>query len=643
MALLTAKSISVAFGGPPILDGLDVAIEAGERVALVGRNGSGKTTLMRVLAGQIEPDDGTVRLADGRRRALLSQDVPSHIGGEIFDVIAAGAEGLGELLAEHHQLSQRLAAGNDSAADRLDAVHHQLEAAGGWDLQQRVETVISRLQLPAEGRFETLSGGLKRRVLLGRALVSEPDLLLLDEPTNHLDIAAIIWLEEMLLNFRGALVLITHDRTFMRSLATRILDLDRGRLTSYPGDYQRYLDGMEHRLAVEAAQAEKFDRKLAQEEAWIRQGIKARRTRNEGRVRALLKLREQARERRARQGQARVALEDGESSGKRVIVARNLHFAYHDADDPSGADAKPIVRDLSTIIVRGDKVGILGPNGSGKTTLLRLLLGQLEPSAGRVEHGTRLEMAYFDQHREQLDPQRTVADNVADGADKITVGGKTRHVISYLESFLFRPAQTRGPVSALSGGERNRLLLARLFTRSFNFLVMDEPTNDLDVETLELLESLLVEFKGTLLLVSHDRAFLDNVVSSTLVMEGGGRVGEYAGGYSDWLTQRPQSTSPAAQKKAQKKAAKKAAPAPKQDKPRKLTYREKQDLEALPGRIEKLEEEQTELHGQLADPEIYKQDGGAAVAEKRARLSELEAELETAYERWSELEEIAAG
>ncbi|MEM6795404.1 MAG: ATP-binding cassette domain-containing protein [Acidobacteriota bacterium] len=651
MSLLTVHGVSVAFGGPPVLDGVDLAVESGERLALLGRNGCGKSTLLRALAGAIDPDEGEIRLASGRRLGVLPQEVPRGLRGEIFDVVAGGAAEQGALLAEHHRLSLLLAEGAEGAAERLDEVHRRLDASGGWQLQQRVETVISRLQLPARGTFETLSGGLQRRVLLGRALAAEPDVLLLDEPTNHLDIEAIEWLEGMLRSWTGALIVVTHDRAFLRAIATRILELDRGQLRDHPGDYARYLEAAQHRLAVEAEHRAKFDKKLAQEEAWIRQGIKARRTRNEGRVRALEKLREKARERRRVQGRARVQLEDAEASGKRVLVAKNLEFAYRAAgaaaDSEEGGDdarARPIVSGLSTILCRGDKVGILGPNGSGKTTLLRLLLGDLEPQSGTVRPGTRLEIAYFDQHRDSLDEARTVADNVAEGADKVTIGGKTRHVISYLESFLFTPAQTRGPISALSGGERNRLLLARLFTRSFNLLVMDEPTNDLDVETLELLESLLVEFEGTLLLVSHDRAFLDNVVTSTLVMEGGGRVGEYAGGYEDWLLQRPQPEAPPKPKKkaAPAKPAAAASESPGDAKPRKLSYREKKDLEALPARIEALEEEQGALHERLADPEIYRRDGGGEVQEAQARLAAVDSELETAYERWAELEEAAA-
>jgi ATP-binding cassette subfamily F protein uup len=628
LARIGVYNVTLGYGGDaPLLDGVGFQIQPGERIALVGRNGSGKSTLMKVLAGEVAPDAGEITQPPGTRIARLTQEVPHDISGEIFDVVATGLAELGVLLTEYHHAVE---AGD---LDRLEEVQHRMEATGAWHQERRVETVMSRLQLPGEGRFETLSGGLKRRVLLARALVAEPDLLLLDEPTNHLDIPAIEWLEELLLNFAGTLLFVTHDRAFLTRLATRILELDRGHLVDYPGDYARYRERKEHELEVEAQQNARFDKKLAQEETWIRQGIKARRTRNEGRVRALERLRQERRARRAVTGQARLRVEDAERSGKRVIEVKGVSFQY--------GEGEPLIQDFSTAIVRGDKVGILGPNGSGKTTLLKILLGDLEPTSGTVHRGTNLEVAYFDQHREQLDEEKSVADNVAGGNDKVTVGGNTRHVISYLADFLFPPAQTRSPVKSLSGGERNRLLLARLFTRPFNLLVMDEPTNDLDVETLELLESLLVDFQSTLLLVSHDRAFLDHVVTSTLVMEGGGRVGEYAGGYEDWLMQRPAPEAPkAAEKSAKKQAIATVAQNRKAAKSRKLSYRERQELEALPARIETLETEQGEIHARLADPDLYRTDDGTEVVRLNERLAVLEADLAAAYERWEGLSEI---
>jgi ATP-binding cassette subfamily F protein uup len=666
MALISVRDVTVAFGGPSVLDGVSFRVEAGERIALVGRNGSGKSTLMRVLADELVPDRGEKVVESGCRIARLPQEVPQDLEGEIFDVVASGVPRVGELLAEYHRLSHSLADDTDAGAEgglsgdelmaRLEEVQHDLEARGGWHLNQQVETTLSRLQLPEEGRFETLSGGLKRRVLLAQALVSDPDVLLLDEPTNHLDIPAIEWLETMIKDLRSAVVFVSHDRSFLAKLATRILELDRGQLSDWPGDYRRYLEGREHRLEVEDSQRQKFDKKLAQEETWIRQGIKARRTRNEGRVRALQRLRDEARQRRQRVGSANLRIDDAERTGKLVIEAKNVSFQYGSAEgsDVTEGNGTPIVDDFSTLIIRGDKLGILGPNGSGKSTLLKLLLDRLEPTTGHVRHGTNLEVAYFDQHREQLDDEASVADNVAGGNDKVVVGGQPRHVISYLQSFLFSPEQTRSPVKALSGGERNRLLLARLFTRPFNVLVMDEPTNDLDVETLEMLEALLVSYEGTLLLVSHDRAFLDNVVTSTLVMEGEGRVGEYAGGYSDWLEQRPKAEAGTGL------AGKKSNPKPSSDtkrdgaesgdkkgrerpKSRKLTYREKQDLETLPERIESWEKEQAEAQAALADPELYKRGDADEISGLKTRLGELESELETAYERWAELETLAEG
>ena len=628
MALISVQDIGLDFGDGPLLQNVGFQIEAGERIALVGRNGSGKSTLMKLLTAEIEPDDGQILRQTGCRVARLTQEVPTDVAGDIFDVIASGVGRVGELLAEYHHLSAEMS-GSEQQLSRLEQVQHDLEAAGGWHLHQRVETVISRLSLPSEGAFEQLSGGLKRRVLLARALVAEPDLLLLDEPTNHLDVQAIEWLESYLLDhYTGSLLFVTHDRAFLRRLATRILEVDRARLSDWPGDWNRYVDRKRAALEVEADQNVQFDKKLAKEETWVRQGIKARRTRDEGRVRALERMREERRQRREVSGKASLRLHQADSSGKIVIKAEDIAHSF---------GGPPVIQGFSTIIHRGDKIGILGPNGSGKSTLLKILLGELPPENGHVHHGTRLETVYFDQHRQQLDDDRSVADNVAEGSDRFTVGGVSRHVIGYLQEFLFSPEQSRSPVRNLSGGERNRLLLARLFTRSFNLLVMDEPTNDLDVETLELLELRLLEYRGTLLLVSHDRELLNNVVTSTLVMAAGGRVEAYAGGYDDWLRQR--SSAEATPKKAAPRKTDRTPPKPRQQsRPRKLSYREKQDLERLPGTIEELEREQGELHGLMADPDIYRRDDGAAIARAKERLAEIEGQLETAYERWEELE-----
>jgi ABC transport system ATP-binding/permease protein len=633
MSLLALHSATHAFGRAPLLDGVDLSLEAGERVALVGRNGSGKSTLLRAMAGELELDGGERTLRSGVRVARLAQEVSREHSGDVYDVVAGGLRDLGELLVEFHHASAEVAAGR-ADLQVLSAVQEQLEALGGWHLHQRVETTLSRLGLDGEARFDAMSGGYKRRVLLARALVREPEVLLLDEPTNHLDLPAIEWLEELLAGYSGALLFVTHDRSFLRRLATRIVELDRGAIRSYPGDYERYLERRAAELEAEERRLEREDRKLAKEEAWVRQGIKARRTRDEGRVRALEQLRAEVRTRRSQLGRAELRVLSAGLAGKLVLQAEDVCFAYREHREQGEHGERRIVDGLSTIVCRGDKVGVLGPNGSGKSTLLRLLLGRLAPDRGRVKLGTNLEIAYFDQHREALDESATVADSVADGNDRLSIGGRTVHVASYLRGFLFGADQLRTPVAALSGGERNRLLLARLFSRPFNLLVMDEPTNDLDVESLELLEAKLVEMPATLLLVSHDRTFLDNVVTSTLVMEGAGRVGEYAGGYSDWLLQR-RPAQPAESAPAQTVAPRRPPPA---DRPRKLSYRETRDLEGLPARIEALEAEQTALHALLADPGLYRSGAGAQVVEARDRLASLEAELAGAYERWEELE-----
>ncbi|MBK1691954.1 ATP-binding cassette domain-containing protein [Ectothiorhodospira mobilis] len=637
MPSLVLRNIQLSHGHPPLLDGVDLSIEPGERVCLVGRNGAGKSTLMQVISGEIAPDDGQIERGDGLRVARLEQAVPGGLEGSVFDVVADGLGALGALVRRYHQLVRAMEQGADeSQLTALERCQNELEAADGWNREQRVEMVLSRLGLDPDAPFHALSGGLKRRVLLARALVTEPDLLLLDEPTNHLDVEAIEWLESFLLGFEGSLLFITHDRAFLRRLATRIVELDRGRLTSWPGDYDTYLRRKAEALEAEARQNERFDKKLAQEEAWIRQGIKARRTRNEGRVRALKALRAERAERRERQGSARLTLQSAGDTGRMVVEAEGVSFGF---------GGEPVIRDFSTLILRGDKVGIVGPNGVGKTTLLRLLLGELEPDAGRIRRGTRLEVAYFDQHRAALDEEASVVDNVGEGRDRIDVGGESRHVLSYLQDFLFEPARARQPVKALSGGERNRLLLARLFIRPANVLVLDEPTNDLDAETLEMLEARVVEFPETVLVVSHDRTFLDNVATSVLAWAGDGRFEESVGGYSDWVRQRARSTG----KAPSTPGGTAGAPPTKEDKqgvpgpqaPRrpaqKLSYKDQRELEALPGRIEALETELAALQQTLGDPAFY-QRPREEIAATQAAMEEKERALAEAYARWEALE-----
>ncbi len=625
MALITLRNIQLGFGGPLLLENVDLTIDQGERVCLLGRNGSGKSTLMKVISQEIPPDDGEMVVSQGAGIARLEQEVPGMFAGTVFEVVADGLGELGALVKRYHEISAALEAGNDGdLLKQLERTQHELEAVDGWQTEQRVETVISRLSLNPDLGFEQLSGGLKRRVMLARALVQEPDLLLLDEPTNHLDIESIAWLEEFFQNYSGTLLFVTHDRVFMQKLATRIIELDRGQLTDWPGDYANFLRRKDEMLHAEDKANQRFDKKLAQEEVWIRQGIKARRTRNEGRVRALKQMRAERGRRREREGVVSMTMQGMERSGKLVVEVNNLSYAW---------EGIPIIKGLSTSIMRGDKVGIIGPNGSGKTTLLNLLLGRLEPQEGTVEQGSKLEIAYFDQLRGELKEQLSVQDNLADGSDKVEINGVTKHVISYLQDFLFTPDRVRQPVKSLSGGERNRLMLAKLFSRPFNVLVMDEPTNDLDMETLELLEELLLEYQGTLLLVSHDRAFLNNVVTSTLVFEGQGRVMEYIGGYDDWLRQRPQ---PAANNKAVSKTNANREQTPK-SKQNKLSYKDQRELDGLPQRIEQLDSELTELHAAMSDTGFYQQDG-ATIAAANQRLEQLQQELEQAYARWELLE-----
>ena len=629
MALVSLQDVTVAFGGPPVLNSANFAIERGERVCILGRNGAGKSTLMQVLDGTLKPDSGTLVRQGGATVARLEQDVPRTLTGSMFDVVSEGLGEAGTLLSRYHAASLAVATDHsEKALQELDRLHRQIDATNGWQLHLRVETVLQHLGLDPEARIEQASGGRTRQALLARSLVNAPDVLLLDEPTNHLDIDAIEWMETYLIAQGITLVFVTHDRAFLRRVATRIVELDRGKLADYGNDYDTYLERKDAMLHAEAKEWEDFDRRLAQEEVWIRTGIQARRTRNEGRVRSLEAMRVERSARRDRLGTTRAQVQEADRSGRIVIETKGLTFAH---------GTRPIVRDFGTTIMRGDRVGLIGPNGSGKTTLLKLLLGELTPQEGTVRHGTNLEIAYFDQLREQLDPEQSVFDAIGDGSEWVEVGGQRRHVNGYLQDFLFSQERARTPVRALSGGERNRLLLARLFTRSFNVLVLDEPTNDLDMETLDVLEQLLLDFSGTLLLVSHDRAFIDAVVTSTIVFEGKHDVREYAGGFTDWVRQRPAPVEPVVPAKAA--APPKVTDAPR-TKARKLNYKETQELAALPDRIAEAEVARDALLAQLSDPLVLRD--GLRVIALNAELTAAEAGLTSLMERWEALETIAA-
>lgn len=614
MSLLSLLDVSLSYGGPALIDSVNLQIDEGERVCLLGRNGSGKSSLLRILNGDLKPDFGDIFRQPGLFVARLQQEVPSDVTGTVYEIAVSG-------LRELHE--------------------HEEE----WERDVRLEDIFKKLQLDPEASFSALSGGLKRRALLARALAGKPDLLLLDEPTNHLDLESILWMEQFLVTERLSICFVTHDRAFLRKVATRIIELDRGHVSGWACDYDTYLVRKQDVLEAEEKQQALFDKKLAQEEEWIRRGVRAQRSRAQGRIHALEAMRRERSARRERQGNVKMLVSEASRSGVKVIEAVNMSFTY--------GEGRPLVRDFNTLITRGDKIGLIGPNGSGKTTLIKLLLGQLKPTSGTVEHGTNVEVVYFDQLRSQIDDSKSVADNIAGGNENVVVDGRSRHVISYLQDFLFPPERSRCPARVLSGGERNRLLLARLFTKPANVLVLDEPTNDLDAETLELLENLLVEFQGTLLLVSHDREFLDNVVTSTFVFQGDGLVEEYVGGYSDWAVQRSRQKAAAAATAAAAALAAAAEAASlasleaeakkslKGAKVRKLNNREKAELEALPARIEAFEKAQAELTEQLANPALYQGDPTEA-AKVKARMQALESEMGAAFSRWEELEAIRA-
>jgi ABC transport system ATP-binding/permease protein len=622
MPLVTLQDIFLSYGQPPLIDHINLVIEPGERVCLIGRNGAGKSTLLKILTGQVIADDGVLKRAAGVKIAQLEQSVPQDAVGSVFDVIAEGLGAEGQLAARYHHLIVELSSNpTDKVMRDLEECQTELERVDGWDINQRVEAIVTKMDLDPDVDISSLSGGYKRRVLLARALVCKPDLLLLDEPTNHLDIEAIKWVEQFLLKWEGALLFISHDRRFMDNLATRFIEIDRGKIAEFNCNYSTYIQRKKEMLEIEDKHNALFDKRLSQEEVWIRQGIKARRTRNEGRVRALESMRREYADRRKQQGTAKMDIQQAQKSGKIVAEAENINFAF--------ADGNAVVKSFSTLIQRGDKVGLIGRNGVGKTTLLKLLLGQLEPQTGTVKTGTNLDIAYFDQYRSALDESKTVQDNVSGGRDMLEIGGKSRHVISYLQDFLFSPDRCRQPVSALSGGERNRLLLAKLFTRPSNILVLDEPTNDLDIDTLDLLEELLIDYKGTILLVSHDRAFLNNVVTSTLVFEGDAVINQYIGGYDDWLRQRKVEI-----------AAKEKAPSQSQEKPaatKKRSYKVQRELDMLPADIERLETEIGQISEQMNQADFYQAERSITAAVEK-NLGDLQQQLNHCYQRWEELE-----
>lgn len=625
MTLVRFDQVHLEFGDQPLLTGADFMIEAGERVCLMGRNGAGKTSLMKLVAGSLDPDGGTVERPGLIGISLLEQTLPSDLNLSVREYVAGGLEQIVALRDEYSRLSQQT--DDPKMLRELEPLQRRIDAAGAWNIEQRIASVMSSMQLPPDDFLKDLSGGWRRRVALARALVSEPDLLLLDEPTNHLDLASIQWLENRVASYQGAVLFVTHDRAFMDRLASRIVEIDRGKLRSWPGPYSRFLRAKEQALDAEAKENREFDKRLAKEEVWIRQGIKARRTRNEGRVRSLLEMRAIREQRLKPQGGAHIQIDQAEASGRKVVTARGISYGYGE---------EPLVRDLSLKIMRGDRIGLIGNNGVGKSTLLRLLLGELKPQKGTVKLGTNLAVGYFDQLRRDLDLERSVADTVADGRDFVRINGKDRHVVGYLKGFLFSPKRALSPVGTLSGGERNRLILARLFAQSSNLLVLDEPTNDLDVETLEVLEQRLVEYTGTLIVVSHDRAFLDNVVTSILVFEAGGRIEEYVGGFSDWVRHGKRLAESDALGGSD------SAERPRQSKARrssKLSYKLQRELDELPKQMASIEVEVATLEAQISEPAFYQQPH-EAVQQVLEQLTQTKAALESALQRWVELEEL---
>ena len=633
MDLIRIAKAQLAYGTHPLLDDADAVIESGERVCIVGRNGAGKSTLLKVLDDQVTLDDGEINQLGGIRISRLEQDPPKGAEGTVFDYVAQGMPDIANLLIEYHQVSNQMQTDyNDKLLNKLERLSNQLETVDGWRFDTRIQLVLSRLELDPEAKLESLSGGWLRKVALARALVSEPDLLLLDEPTNHLDMSSVIWLEQFLKEFKGGIVFISHDRAFIRAVATRILDLDRGKLVSYPGDYAAYLEQKAHDLKVEETQNALFDKRLAEEEAWIRQGIKARRTRNEGRVRALKALRKERKQRVDQVGKTDFNIETADRSGKLVFEAKNIAHAFKD---------KVIAKDFSTLVMRGDRIGLVGPNGIGKTTLLKILFGDLAADSGSVKQGVNLEFAYFDQYRQKLDEEATVQDNVAEGKQEVMMGGRSRHVLGYLQDFLFPPARARTPVKALSGGEKNRLLLAKLFLKPSNILVLDEPTNDLDIETLELLEDIINQYQGTVLIVSHDREFIDNTCSSVWAFEGQGKITDIVGGYSDYeayaayLAEQEKQLQQIKQEKPEASSQQEKA----QKKSNKLSYKLKLELEELPSKVEQLEKALDAQQIVVNDPDFFKQDA-AITTDALNQLAQLESELEAAFERWEELEDL---
>lgn len=635
MAYITLRDVQLAFGGPALLDGANFTLERGERVCLIGRNGEGKSTLLKLIEGSLLPDHGEVLVQNGLTISMLAQDVPMD-SGKVADIVADGAGEAAEVLKQYHAASDACVLGDMAACERMGDLQHKLDQLDGWSLENKVNTILGKMGLDPNADLADLSGGRKRRVLLARALLTQPDVLLLDEPTNHLDVESIEWLEKFLLDQNNlTLLFISHDRAFVDSLATRIVELDRGTLRSFEGNYSRYLELKAQQLEAEEKQNALFDKKLAEEEAWIRQGIKARRTRNEGRVRALKALREESKARRFQQGKVNMGVQEAQRSGKLVFDIEHLSVQYGD---------KPLIHDFSALVMRGDRIGLVGDNGVGKTTLIKAILGDIEHT-GTVKTGTQLEVAYFDQLRNQLELEKSVAANVSEGSDFVDVNGQRRHIYSYLQDFLFSPERARTPVKALSGGERNRILLAKLLLKPSNLIVMDEPTNDLDMVTLELLEEMLAEYKGTLLLISHDRAFMDNVVTSTWVFDGKGGIAEYIGGYQDYLLQRPDEKvvdQKADVKKAQAKAEAEKLAAEAAPKKVKLSYKDQRELEQLPAEIESLETEQSELSEKLADGSWFLKDADAATQASQ-RLAEIEEVLLEKLERWDELENMAKG